>query len=115
MMFDMSIYFVHKHDHRFKKSPVSGTWKEKTYADDMLCARFRCEHTQDTRAAAHVEHRFPPEQVRVVDNGRAVRARAHLVLEHFLMNTCMRPELSAHLFRRNVGEVGSPKCAYESA
>lgn len=56
----------------------------------MLRSSLRCEHTQDTRPAPDVQNGLPFEKVSIVDYCGTVRARAHLVLEHLLMNACIK-------------------------
>ena len=87
-----------------------------TYNDDMLRAGLGREHAEDTRATADVEHDLVLEQVRVVDDRVAVRARAHCVLQHLLMDTCPRDERTPEGPAVDEEEGRrSPKCAYESA
>lgn len=53
----------------------------------MLSTGFCREHTQDTGSAANVENGLALEKMRVLDDRRAVRTRAHGVFEHLLVNT----------------------------
>ena len=87
-----------------------------THADDVFRARLGGEHAEDACAAADVEHELVLEQVRVVDDRVAVRARAHCVLQHLLMDTCPRDERTPEGPAVDEEEGRrSPKCAYESA
>ena len=60
------------------------------HADDALGARLGGKHAQDARAAPHVQHHLPLEEVGVLDNAVHVGARAHLVLQHLLVDAKVR-------------------------
>lgn len=61
-----------------------------TYPDHMLRARLGGKHAEDTGTAADIEHELVLEQVGVLDDRVAVRARAHSVLEHLLVDSYSR-------------------------
>ncbi len=92
------------------------TIHERTHSDDVLRTGLRGEHTEDAGTAADVEDKLVLEEVGVVDDRVAVRARAHGVLQHLLVDTC---SASGHAMSKSRGSRGreacSPKCAYESA
>lgn len=64
-----------------------------TYTDDMLRARLGSEHAEDTCTAADVEDELVLEQVGVVHDRIAVRARADGVLQHLLVDAWGRSQL----------------------
>jgi len=67
-----------------------GTRKWVRYANDLLGTGLCRKQAQDGRSAANVEHDLVLEQVRVVDNGVAVRVCSDLVLEHLLVDSKVR-------------------------
>ena len=120
MMFDMSTCTPEgRAQAQVRVSSAPSSSKEEngdTHADDVLRARLGGEHAEDARAAADVEHELVLEQVRVVDDRVAVRARAHGVLQHLLMDACPRDERTPEGPAVDEEEGRrSPKCAYESA
>ena len=60
---------------------------EKTHTDDMGCACLGSEHREDPRAAPYVQHRLVFEEVWIVYDRGTIRARAHSVLQHLLVDT----------------------------
>ena len=53
----------------------------------MLRASFGCEHAQDTGTATDIEDDFVLEQVGVLNDSIAVRARTNAILQHFFVDT----------------------------
>ena len=56
----------------------------------MLRTGLGGKHAEDARTAADVEDELVFEQVWVVDDRVAVRARAHRILEHLFVDACLQ-------------------------
>ena len=54
----------------------------------MSCAGLGSKHRKDPSATPNIQHGLAFEQLRIVQDGGAIRARADLVLQHLLMDTC---------------------------
>jgi len=61
-------------------------WLGPTYGDDLLGSSLGGEHGQDSSSASNVEDYLVLEEVLVPPHGVAVAERAHLVLEHLLVD-----------------------------
>jgi hypothetical protein len=59
-----------------------------THADDVLCTSFGGEHAQYTRTTSNVEYGFSFEKMAIIDDGGAVGACPHSILQHLLVNPC---------------------------
>lgn len=82
MMLDMSICLQVNF---FQRQGEKGE-RTSTHPGNVLRARLRREHAQNTGATANVQDGLALKEVGVVDDGGAVRAGADAVFQHLLVD-----------------------------